>query len=383
MVGGGAFGGWAALHLLRRGADVTLVDAWGAGNARSSSGGESRVIRAMYGPDARYTDWVVRSFQLWREAEQRWGTHLYTRTGALWMFRGDDVYARASLPLLRERGLEVDELSPGEAASRFPVLDLRDVRSIYLEREAGVLAAREACRRLLEAFVEGGGRFRRGRGVPGRIRGGRLEGVSLEEGSSLEADRYLFACGPWTGELFPELLGSWLRPTRQAVHFFGTPAGSEDWSPDRLPVWLDFGDRIFYGVPDLDGRGFKVADDTHGERVDPTALERTADPAEVERARSLLRERFPRLADAPLLGTRVCQYTCTPDGHYLLDRHPEAENLWIAAGGSGHGFKLGPAVGEHLANLVTGRAEPLGTFSLGRLAEARARRSQFESQGGS
>lgn len=383
VVGAGAFGGWTALHLLRRGAGVTLLDAWGAGNARSSSGGDSRVIRAMYGPDSVYVNWILRAFELWEQAERRWETPLYTRTGALWMFRGDDRYARASLPLLRERGLEVEELTAGEAASRFPMIELGGVQSVFLESEAGVLAARTACRRLLEAFVSGGGRFRRARAGSGELRGGCLERIPLSDGSSVEADRFVFACGPWSGELFPALLGSRLEPTRQEVYYFGTPAGSDDFSSGRLPVWIDFGERVYYGVPDLEGGGFKIADDTHGERVDPSTLERVLDPAGVERARALLAERFPVLADAPLVASRVCQYTCAPDGHYVLDRHPEVENLWIATGGSGHGFKLGPAVGEHVADLVTGRSEPVPRFSISRLAEAGAHRSQFEAGAGS
>lgn len=382
VVGAGAFGGWTALHLLRAGADVTLVDAWGGGHARASSGGESRVIRGVYGPDEVYVDWVARSFELWEEAERAWGVPLFTPTGSLWMFRGDDAYLRTSLPLLRERGLAVERLPLEEAADRFPEVRFEGVASAWLEDRAGFLAAREACRRVQRAVEEEGGRVRIARAAPGSIRGGRLERIALSDGSAIEADRFVFACGPWLPGLFPELLGRALRTSRQEVFFFGTPAGSDAFRPERFPVWLDHGERVFYGVPDDRGRGFKVADDTHGEAVDPTALDRRPTPDGVERARALVAERFPRLADAPLVSSRVCQYTNTPDGHYVLDRHPEAANLWLAGGGSGHGFKLGPAVGEHVAGLVLGRAEPLPMFSLERLADAgegRPERSQFDS----
>ena len=120
VVGAGCFGGWTALMLLRAGARVTLLDAWGAGNSRSSSGDESRVIRSMYNGDPLYTDLVTRAFSLWREEEGRWGRPVYRRTGALWMFEGDDDFARRSVPVMRERGIAVDELTPAEAARRFP-----------------------------------------------------------------------------------------------------------------------------------------------------------------------------------------------------------------------------------------------------------------------
>lgn len=382
VIGAGAFGGWTALHLARRGAEVTLVDAWGAGNARASSGGETRVIRGVYGPDAVYVDWVARAFELWERFERARGVPLYTPTGALWMCRTDDAYVRASAPLLREVGLAVEPLPVDEARVHFPEIAFDGVASVWLERRAGFLAAREACRQVRRAVLEAGGRFVRARARPGPVHGGRLERVELADGSTLAADRYVFACGPWLGELFPELLGEALVTSRQEVHYFGTPAGDDAFEPGRFPVWVDFGERVFYGIPGNDGRGFKVADDTHGEPVDATTLDRsTPDPEGLERVRALLAERFPRLADAPLLGSRVCQYTNTPDGHYLLDRHPEAEDLWLAGGGCGHGFKLGPALGEHVAGLALGDEEPLEPFSIERLAGPGAHgggRSQFD-----
>ena len=203
--------------------------------------------------------------------------------------------------------------------------------------------------------------------------------VRLSDGSELAADAFVFACGPWLGELFPEAVGERIRPTRQEVFFFGPPRDDAPFAEGSFPVWVDFGERIFYGIPGNEHRGFKVADDTHGLAVDPTTLERRPDEATLERARALLRERFPALAEAPLLEARVCQYENTRDGHLVLDRHPEAANVWLAGGGSGHGFKLGPAVGEHVADLVLGREEPLAELSLERLDRLEGpERSQLE-----
>jgi glycine/D-amino acid oxidase-like deaminating enzyme len=393
VIGAGAFGGWTALHLHRMGARVTLVDAWGAGNARASSGGESRVIRGMYGPDRVYTEWVVRSFELWREADERWGQRLYHPTGALWMFRGDDGYARASLPTLASFGLPAERLDPAEAGHRFPGIDMTGVRHAYYEPEAGYLVANRACRTVARAVATEGGEVVTAAARPGRVeateRGGAMRSVRLSNGRELRADAFVFACGPWLGEIFPEVIGRRVLPTRQDVFFFGVPEGEPRFGDDRFPVWVDFGnagERIFYGIPGNESRGFKVADDTHGEPVDPTSLDRSADPESLARARALLAERFPALADAPLLGSRVCQYESTPDGHYLIDRHPAAENVWLLGGGSGHGFKLGPALGERMATWVLGREEPLPRFALARLDEPADHpergRSQLESGDG-
>jgi len=375
VVGAGAFGGWTALWLLRRGARVTLVDPWGAGNSRASSGGETRVIRGMYGPDRLYTEWTARAFGLWREAAERWGEDLfqslYQPTGALWMFRGDDGYAQASLPFMKEAGLPVERLDLAEARRRFPGIDFGGVAHVYYEEQAGYLTARRACQAVEKAVVAEGGEVVRAAAAPGAFRDGRMVSVRLGAETNLAADHFVFACGPWLGSLFPDVVGEKLRPSRQDVFYFGPPAGAAAGSYDeeRLPVWVDFGERVLYGIPGNRNRGFKIADDTHGERVDPTTLERVPRQENLERVRALLRERFPGLADAPLVETRVCQYTNTADGHYLIDRHPGAENAWIVGGGSGHGFKLCPVLGEHVADWVLGRAEPLEKFSLGRLDE--------------
>ena len=377
VVGAGAFGGWTALWLRRRGCRVTLIDAWGPGNSRSSSGGESRVIRGIYGPDEVYVQWVARALDVWRESQERWRVPLYHHTGVLWMFSVEDDYARASLPYLNKVGLPVDELSVADARERVPQIDFEGIHTVYFEREAGWLAARRACRTVAAAFVAEGGEVRQAEARPGPVRGGRMERLELSGGPALEADAYVFACGPWLGRVFPDVIGDAVLPTRQDILFFGTPAGDPRFTEGTLPVWMELGELIFYGIPGNDHRGFKVAEDTRGEPFDPTSGDRTPDPAAVERARRCLARRFPALADAPIVESRVCQYENSPDGHFLLDRHPEAANVWLLGGGSGHGFKLGPVVGEHAAALVLCEAEPLPRFSLARLGSA-PRKTQFE-----
>lgn len=382
VVGAGAFGGWIALHLLRRGVDVTLLDAWGPGNSRSSSGGETRVIRAIYGPDRAYVEMVERAFDLWADLEDGLADRdepLYVETGALWLIRrDDDSYVRSSLPILEELGFPVDRPSLAEARRRWPQIDFDGVRVVYLERRAGALSARRACRVVADRFVAEGGRYRTARAEPGEIEKAKLSALRLDDGSTLEADVYVFACGPWLGQVFPEVIGEALQPSRQEVYYFGTPPGDGAYGPERLPVWIDFGERLFYGIPDVHGRGFKVADDTRGAPIAPTQVDRTPTPEALERMRRFLGMRFPDMAGAPLVESRVCQYENSPEGDLILDRHPEAANVWLAGGGSGHGFKLSPTVGEMLAGAILEDHALPERFGLDRLHETRDRSTQFD-----
>ena len=376
VVGAGAFGGWTALHLLRTGAAVTLIDAWGPGNARASSGGDSRVIRGIYGPNGIYVGLVARSFVLWRAHEKQWGRPLYHETGALWMFPGDDSYARSALPHLARAGLPVAQIEVAEARKRYPAVDFEGTRSVYVETEAGYLLARRACEAVVAGFIAEGGNYRQALVKPGKVVGGKLESLVLDDAESVTADTYVFACGPWLGGLFAELQPDLVRPTRQEIYYFGLPAGETPTA--ALPVWVDFGPRIYYGVPESERRGFKIADDTRGPGFDPTGGERLGDPAALERVRTYMARRFPAMKGAPLLEARVCPYENSPDGHYLLDRHPAAGNLWLLGGGSGHGFKLGPALGEMACAMVLGEREPEPFFSLARLKADAPTKTQME-----
>ena len=369
VVGAGAFGGWTALHLRRAGCEVTLVDPWGPGNTRASSGGETRVLRHLYA-EPEYVTLVRRAVSLWREHEARWGTTLLEPTGLVWMVSGDDdSYERQVLDTARDLDLPVEELDRDELARRFPAVDLDGVRWALVDPDAGPLRARRACRLVAEQLEAEGGRQVLGAARPlpeagGDAAGGALGALTLEDGGTLEADVFVLAAGPWLGRLAPGVAP--VTSTRQQVTWFGLPPG--DRAHAGLPVWADRGERFWYGHPDHEGRGFKIADDTRGPEFDPTDGDRRASAEDVDRARGFLARRFPALADAPVLETRVCQYEESPDGHYLLGRHPRLADVWILGGGSGHGYKLGPSLGELTAAAVLGEADVPHLFSLERLA---------------
>jgi monomeric sarcosine oxidase len=361
VIGAGAFGGWTALHLLRHGAQVTLLDSWGPGNSRASSGGETRIIRATYGPNRVYVQMVVRSLALWREHEKRWNRPLYRQIGCLRMPGKDDRYEKAAVPLMREAGLTIEELTPKEAAARWPQMNFQGVPWVLYEKDAGFLTARRNCEAVVTGFVKEGGEYRQTAVTPGSIARGQMQAAAISDGSKVTADAYVFACGPWLGKVFPDVVGERIAPTRQEVFFFGTAAGDARFVEDRLPAWIDSGEPHFYGIPGNEWRGFKIADDGRGPAFDPTSGDRTPSANGIRAARKYLEFRFPGMKGAPLLEARVCQYENSPDHHFILDRHPAAQNVWLAGGGSGHGYKMGPAVGERVAEMVLGK-RPVDPF---------------------
>jgi glycine/D-amino acid oxidase-like deaminating enzyme len=192
---------------------------------------------------------------------------------------------------------------------------------------------------------------------------GRLDHVTTGQSDRIAAGQFVFACGAWLGKVFPEVLDARIFPSRQEVFFFGIPAGDTRFAQPALPTWL-FQQDLFYGMPDIDSRGLKIAYDGHGERVDPDTQSRIASRAMTEMARIYVARRFPALRDAPIVETRVCQYENTSNGDFLIDRHPGMENVWFVGGGSGHGFKHGPAVGEYVTARLLDRAQPEPRFSL-------------------
>jgi monomeric sarcosine oxidase len=366
VIGAGAFGGWTALHLQRRGAQVTLLDSWGPGNSRASSGGETRVIRATYGGNRIYTQMAIRALQLWKEHETKWQRQYYTRTGALWMVTGAGEYETASLPLLDEAKFKYERLSTEQAAKRYPQINFDGVQWALFEQEAGYLLARQACEAVLQTFLKEGGKYLQTNVKPGSVQNNRMDSIELSDGTKLQAAKYVFACGPWLGKIFPDVLGKIIQPTRQDVFYFGTPAGDLRFDEPNFPVWVDHGETLIYGIPGNKYRGFKVADDTRGPDFDPTNGDRRPSEAALKVARDFLALRFPALKDAPLVESRVCQYENSPDSNFIMDRHPEAGNVWFAGGGSGHGYKMGPAFGEMMSELVYSDKSSESIFRLSR-----------------
>lgn len=367
VIGAGVFGAWTAWHLHHAAQSVLLVDAWGAGHGRSSSGGESRAIRMGYGSDEIYTRMAMRSLAAWHDLAERTGPPLLRRIGVLWMAREDDGYSVATRATLARAGVRTEILAAAELARRYPQMRLDDPRVFGIfEPDSGALLARRAVQAVVEdAAREGMAYAIEAVGPP--TGAGPQASVRTVSGREIRAGIFVFACGPWLPKLFPDLLGSRIFPTRQEVFFFAPPAGDRRFAPPQLPVWIDFRDpRGPYGFPDLENRGFKLAFDRHGAAFDPDSGDRRLSAEGLAEARRFLTERFPALAEAPLVESRVCQYENTSNGDFLIDRHPDYENVWLVGGGSGHGFKHGPAVGEYAAGRIAGGGAAEPRFSLAR-----------------
>lgn len=350
VVGAGAFGGWTSLYLLRSGFDVTLIDAWGAGNSRSSSGDETRVIRSTYGANEFYFSLNVRALELWKEHQQQWNKQLFFNSGVVWFcYQENNPLVDDSIPFSKKYKQDYQYLNKEEVAKRYPQVNTSDIHHAWLDSHGGYLKARESCQAVNEAFIKEGGKFVLANAKPGKMSSGKIADIHLSTGDKIVADAYLFACGPWMGQLFPEVLKEKITCTKQEAYYFGVPKEKSSLY-NNMPAWIDLdGQDFYYGIPSNANRGFKIGVDLRGEAFDPTNGDRTYNPDTLARARKFIGHRFPELKDAPLVESRVCPYENSPDGNFIFETHPEAKNVWFLGGGSGHGFKHGPALGELIA----------------------------------
>ena len=360
VIGAGVFGASVADRLAREGWEVTLVDRFEPGHPRAESGGETRLIRCCHGHDEYYARSARRATELWREL----GEGVLVESGVAWFARRADGWEADSERVLRAAGIPVERMSPEEGARLFPSVAVDDLAFVLHEPEAGVLRAADGVRALVRRAREAGAELVVGHAQPD---GERVRVAAGEAASPiLEADLVIWACGAWLGRLFPELAP--MRVTFQQLVLFEAPP---EWDG---PGWVDF-DAAFYGHARVEPFGFKIGPDMDGMEVDPDTrpLEATAEGIAI--ARQYLAHRFPALADAPLAGAPGCHYGLTPDGEFLFARHPEHANTWLLGGGSGHGYKHGPALAEHVAAVLAGTAEPEPRFALGERAPARSLRT--------
>jgi len=357
VVGAGVFGAWIALHLAKREQRVLLLDAYGPGHSRSSSGDESRIIRMGYGADEIYTQWSQCSLLQWKELFAASGNQeLFQKTGVLWLAESGNAQLRATADVLGRNQVEFEQLDRAALGHQYPQINLEGIATGIYEPESGVLMARRAVAATAAEAVRLGVEVKLA-AIAEPHGSGTIEYVTSSAGEKFVAKEFVFACGAWLAKLFPAFLEDRIFPTRQTVFYFGIPAGDDRFSSPALPTWLIKNDEC-YGMPDLETRGLKIAMDQHGERIDPDTQSRVVTSTEVEEIRRLVAYRFPALAHAPIVETRVCQYENTWNGDFLIDRHPTLSNVWLAGGGSGHGFKHGPAVGEYVTGQILDDAEP-------------------------
>src|SRR5947209_2132127 len=352
VVGAGAFGGWTALYLREMGLSVTLIDQYGPGNSRATSGGESRQIRAGYGEREIYTRWVLQAFERWQAREVEWGTKLFFRTGQLTLAREWSKELTDTRNVFDRLGVRYEIVNPDDLVRQYPQMNMQSVAFGMYTPSTGVLKAREGCVAVAQAFEKQGGRFVTARVDLGNRSGRTLQDVTLSTGQRVAAQTFVFACGPWLPKVFPSVMKNKLATPRRVVFFYGTPPGDERFTYPNFPTWAV--DNA-YGFPSIEGKGFKVVPTFKRVIVDPDTQERTLTADELRRGREFVTKWFPALARQPLVESKVCQREDSIDEHFIVHQHPELSNVWLVGGGSGHGYKHGIMLGEYVAHRGVGK----------------------------
>ncbi|MEO8621404.1 MAG: FAD-dependent oxidoreductase [bacterium] len=393
VIGAGVWGSFTALNLQKMGAKVTLVDAYGPGNSRSTSGDETRGVRSSYGDKTGalgelWMLWAREAIKRWIAFDDEWGRefrlNLFHTTGDLIMRTEWDNFQLRTKVWWDKNKIPYQVLNPDDVRKAFPVISMDDITAVLYEPDAGVVRARRATQMAAAVFEKLGGKIVIGRATPSKVANGKLEEISLDTGHVLRADRFVFAVGPWLGKTFPELLGKKTRAPMGYVVYFATPVNDQRFTFPNIPSYNFPGVTGWAALP-VDNRGFRVRGseraptpppapgaaaaapaganaagqrpaqpETPPQQLDPDLSDRWADAARIEGSRRFVAHRFPLLKDAPVAQTHSCHYESTSSGNFIIDQHPQMSNAWIVAGGNAEGFKFSPVVGEYAAQRVMG-----------------------------
>ena len=429
VIGAGIWGSFTAYHLRRMGAKVTLVDAYGPGNARSTSGDETRGVRSSYGDrpgklGELWMLWARESMKRWIAFDDEWGRdlrlNLFHVTGDLILRDDWDNFQLRCKLWWDHNKIPYSILKPDDVRKSFPVISVDDISAIIYEPDAGVVRARRSVQAVAAAFEKLGGTIVIGRATPSKVVNGKLEEISLDTGATLRADTFVYAVGPWLGKTFPDLFAKKTRVPIGYVCYFATPVGDHRFTYPNLPSFNFPGVTGWPALP-VDNRGFRVrgseraptpaqtvaaADSTKKQQAnanapavdsgsnlananggnssgvtasgsgpnagaarqsgqaqqqdvppqqqDPDTSDRWANQERIDGSRRFVAHRFPLLKDAPIAQTHACHYESTSSGNFVIDKHPQMSNVWIAAGGNAEGFKFGPKIGDYVAQRVMG-----------------------------
>ncbi len=388
VVGAGAWGAFTSWHLRRAGHRVTLIDQYGAANSRATSGDETRGIRSSYGdrtvtPEL-WTEWARRSIQRWREFDsehaKRFGTRYFFTTGDLILREKPEPFTTRTQELWTAQGVKFEVLTADDAMRRWPQIKSEGNGVVLYEPDAGVARARDSVQAVVALGRDAGVNFRIGRVTPGAIANGKMDGVTLGDGTRITADAYVFCCGPWMEKVFPQVMRNKTRLPIGHVCYFGQPVGDERFTHPNIPSWNVPGVTGWAALP-VDSRGFRVrgaiappappraagAEDApppppppltspDPRQSDPDLSVRWTSQERIDGSRNVLRKFFPALAEAPLLETRSCHYESSVNRNFIVDHVPGADNAWIAGLGQAEGFKFSIVLGEYIAKRVTGDA---------------------------
>lgn len=367
VLGVGGMGSAALYHLARRGARVLGLDRFTPGHDRGSSHGETRVIRLAYFEHADYVPLLRRAYTLWEELESQREATLYVQTGILEMGPPDGEVVPGVTKAARQHGLDVEKLSAADIRQRYPGIQLPEDWAGIFEARGGYLRVEASVRAHVDEAVKHGAHLRTGEVIQGWTIDGDSVVVQTDQ-ETYRAQQLIVTAGAWAPQLL-EALGVRLTVLRKPLLWYRTQ--TPHYHVDNgFPVWLfETSSGVFYGFPEIDAMGLKVAEHSNGSPVDdPLALDRRLLPEDRQPVESFLATHLPEVSRECLHHT-VCMYTMTPDQHFLIDRHPQHAQVCFAAGLSGHGFKFATVLGEILAQLtLDGESpQPIGFLGLDRL----------------
>lgn len=388
VVGAGSWGAFTALNLRRAGHRVTLIDQYGAANSRATSGDETRGIRSSYGdrtvtPEL-WTEWARKSIRKWREFDaehsKRFGTRFFYTTGDVILRATPEAFTTRTQELWTAQHVKFESLTADEAQRRWPQIASAGNQVVLYEPDAGVARARDSVQAAVAIGRDAGVTIMVGRVTPGQIVSGRMDGITLADGTKLTADSYVFCCGPWMEKVFPVAMKNRMRVPMGHVCYFGPPIDDGRFTTATIPSWNVPG-VTGWGTLPADSFGFRVRgsiappappraagdDDTpppppppqappDPRQQDPDLSTRWSNQERIDGSRRVLQKYFPAMADAPLLATRACHYESSVNRNFIVDHVPGADNAWVAGLGQAEGFKFSIILGEYIAKRVTGVA---------------------------
>jgi len=363
VLGIGGFGSAAAAHAARAGARVLGLEQHEICHSLGSSHGETRIIRKAYFEHPDYVPLLEHAYRNWADLEQASNRKLFERVGLFLAGEENSLVVKGTSDAARMHNLPLEHLSPAEARERFPDYAFRDSDAILFEADAGFLRVEECVRQHVELAKRHGAEIREQAVVQGWKPSG--NGVEVRTASEvLYADRLIVTAGAWTSRLLINL-GIPLEVKRKVAFWFDTPKDRYQFPDGKPTFFFDRPSGEFYGFPSIDGATVKLAEHTGGKTVDnPDAPNREESPEDLHNVLPFVRESLPHLTERRRHS--VCFYTCTPDGHFIIDRHPEFPQVTIGAGFSGHGFKFTSGLGEALSDLaLQGRtSQPIQFLSI-------------------
>ena len=359
IVGAGVFGASAALELSRRGHTVTLVDPGPLPHPDASSTDISKMVRPDYGADHFYSRFALECITLWKRWNSEIGRPFYHETGFL-VLAGEEMrpagFEHDSLNVLLQLGYDVDRIDGRELHRRFPAWPSESYPDGYFNPTAGWVESQNVVSWLISEAVQSGVFVLETSMLRLLERGSRVSGIVTREGHDLHANTVIVAAGAWTPTLLP-----WLEPALQCV---GQPVyqfllnDPEPFQVKQFPPWAaDIANTGWYGFPAQPDGILKIANHGSGVIVDPLG-EKVVPPDSDERFLSFAEETFPGLETSPIVQRRLCLYCDSWDGDFWIDWDPNREGLLVAAGGSGHGFKFAPGLGDLIADKVEGKENP-------------------------